>query len=697
MTDLHPNGPRNFATLMRDAVPLPRDVIERAMSLDTGHPALTELRLALGVDLDLTRANAAGLQAWPTGRTPDDAELARVLDAMYGAVTSPRQVRVVVTETGVELSTPREPIVVRGEAMAMWLFLENQTGTQADATRAGQRVIADPHRSGSVLLALTGVQQDVSSLQLNMDVAGRAQRIDVAVECHPTGTLRVSIAEDATGAPTAARVYLRDDLGPVWPDGAIFRRDFHGNVFFHADGAFEARVCGSAHLRVVRGIEYEPAVQEIAVAAGTTVETAVRCRRWSHMAAEGWYSGDVHVHLHYGGEYLLSPADAALVQRAEDVHFMNMMVANQGSGWVHDADNFTGSDHELSDSGHILRWGEEYRNNFYGHMCMFGIDELVPPIHSGFPNSDHAHDVPSNAEAAAHCHAVGGALSYAHPMFARSDLDRVFAPEHRLSVEAKELPVDAALGHIDAVDVLAYPANARETCTLWYRLLNCGLHLAATAGTDTFMNFCDQRMFSNPPAGDRVFASLDGAFMTNAFTTKSWCDAVRAGRTFVTNAPMLTLDVGGRRVGDEIGAEAGASLRVECSAKSAVPIDQIELLVNGEAVASARAGVGGREASLSHTLRVDESCWVALRASGGVHELVLHPEGAFAHTSPVYVTVAGAPVARAGDAAYFVEWIDRLIAMTEDRARFPSAAERDRVIATFRSGQAFFRRIAGAR
>jgi hypothetical protein len=181
------------------------------------------------------------------------------------------------------------------------------------------------------------------------------------------------------------------------------------------------------------------------------------------------------------------------------------MVANQGTGWVHDEPYFEGKSNALSTSDYVLRWGEEYRNNLYGHMCMFGISELVPPIYSGFPLSEHHHDVPSNADAADHCHRVGGTLSYAHPMFADIDLDRVFAPEHTYSVEAKELPIDAALGKIDAIDVMSYPGHELETCRFWYRLLNCGLRLTATAGTDTFMNTVDQDQFSNPPAGDRVW------------------------------------------------------------------------------------------------------------------------------------------------------------------------------------------------
>jgi hypothetical protein len=693
MSDTHPNGPRTFATSLRDAVPLPHEMIERLIAAEAGrHPTLTELRVALVLDLDLGLANDAARAAWPPrGTIPNDEDFARVIDEMYRAVTSSRLVRAEITDTGLHPSRVREPIVVRDEErLLLWVLADNRTDAgvrfSAEAHGEGLGGYVEPGRTGSALFDAGAMHPGSYLLPVMLVADGRPATIDLPIECRPSGLLRVLLLDDATGQAVAARVYLRDDVGPAWPAGATARRDVHGNAFFHAEGAFEARVSGTAHLRVVRGIEYEAGEYEIPVRVDATVDAPVRLRRWSHMAADGWYSGDVHVHLHYGGEYLLEPAAAALVQRAEDVNFLNMMVANQGSGWVHDAGSFTGGDHQLSGGEHILRWGEEYRNNFYGHMCMYGITSLVPPIYSGFPNSEHAHDLPSNAGAAAHCHAVGGTLSYAHPMFESGDLDRVFAEEHRLSVEAKELPVDAALGHIDALDVLAYPANTVETCALWYRLLNCGMRLAATAGTDTFMNFAVLDHFSNPPAGDRVFVRVDGAF-----TTESWCAGVRAGRTFVTNGPMLSLEVGDHQIGDEIESKAGDVLRIEAGAGSAVPIDRIELIVNGAVVASADAHGDGRHAALTQDLRVDGSCWIAVRAVGPEHELVLDSDGAFAHTSPVYVTVAGAAVAKREDAAYFVEWIERLIAMTEARARFPSDAERDRVIAQFREGQAYYR------
>ncbi len=684
--------PRTFASRLRDGAPLSLATVDRLVSLDTGrHPTLTELRSALGLELDISRADQAALDAWPArGIEPDDGALAGVLDAMYRSLSSPRIIRAAIDADGPTATRADGAIVIRDEERLVLLaFADNGTeasvefsaeahgegiGGHVEATRTGSALLdAGPMHPGSYLLPVMVVAN------------GRPTTIDLPIECRPSGVLNIRIVDDATGERVAVRVYLSDDVGDAWPAGAAIRRDRHGAAWFHADGGFSARVSGSARLRIVRGVEYEAEELEISVAADATVEREVRLRRWSHMATDGWYSGDVHVHLHYGGEYTLSPEDASLAQRAEDVHFLNMMVANQDSGHVHDAEFFEERPHAVSDSTHILQWGEEYRSSLLGHMCMFGIDELVPPIYSGFTNSEHPHDLPANATAAAHCHTVGGTLSYAHPMFGSGDLDRVFA--HARRVDAKELPVDAALGYVDAVDVMSYPANHLESAQLWYRLLNCGLRLAATAGTDTMMNLCDAGAFSNPPAGDRAFVRVDGAF-----STKSWCGGVKSGRTFVTNGPMLRLEVNGHAIGDEIAMRPGDVLRIEAEAGSQAPMDRIELIVNGVVAATAAAADGGRHASLSHELTATTSSWIALRARGPGHPLVLDAE-LFAHTSPIYVSVPDAPIPCATDAAYFIAWIDRLIALVESRGRFPSDAERDEMVALFRKGQANYRSL----
>ncbi len=698
---------RTLAAFLRDGAPLTSALAARLIALDTGrHPTLTELRLALGTDLDITRIGEAAQSAWPLHRDePADRELAAVLDAMYRAITSSRMIRVDVDTDAVAASRTPGVIVLRDEEhLVFHAFVDNRTGAviqfSAEAHGEGVGGFVEAERTGSALFDAGAMHPGSYLLPVLLVADGRPATVDVPIDCKPSGVLRVRIVDDETGERIAARVYLRDAVGPTWPAGTPIRVDVHGNTWFHADGSFEARISGKAAMRIVRGIEYEAADIDVVVGADRDVETTVRLKRWSHMAADGWYSGDVHVHLHYGGEYELTAADASLAQRAEDVHFLNMMVANQESGWVHDREHFTGTDSELSDTAHVLRWGEEYRNNLYGHMCLFGIDALVPPIYSGFRGSEHRHDLPANADAAAQARAAGGTISYAHPMFESIELDRVFAESH--TVEAKELPVDAALGHVDAVDVMSYPGHKLESAKLWYHLLNCGIRLAANAGTDTFMNCADQDEFSNPPAADRVFVRVDGEF-----TTQSWCEGVRQGRTFVTNAPMLHLEaIAGRddavyTIGDEIVAAVGDLVRVTAEAGSHVPMQRIDLIVNGAVVASEPAGRGGDHALLHHTITITESCWLAVRVTGAPHNLVLdpegniagQPEGVFAHTSPIYITVGTATLGVRDSAAYFVDWIDRLIAMSAEAGRYPSEVERDQVVALFRRGQEYYRAI----
>lgn len=708
----NPEAPRTFATALRDNISMTPEMAARLLALDDGgqspggpspggqsagrHPTLTEMRRALGLDLVLDSPwNPRAFERRFALLDPmsSDEELAERLDGLYRSIESTRLVRAEISDGGIRAVRAHEPIVIRqGEELSILVMADSQrdTGSEFSAELHGEGFggWVEARRTGSSLIHAGPVPVGSYLMPMLLVADGRPHTVDLPIECAAAGTLRVRIIDDATDTEVAARVVLTDGCGPAWPRDAIFRRDEHGDAWFHANGGFSAIVAGKARVRIVRGMEYEPFETEIDVPVEGVATLTARLTRWSHMQADGWHSGDVHVHLHYGGEWLLTPDDAALMQRAEDAHFVNMAVANQGSGVVHDESHFTGNPHASSGEHHQLQWGEEYRNNFYGHMCMFGLGALVPPIYCGFRPSEHPHDLPSNAGAARLAREHGGGVSYAHPLFGHGALDRVFMYSH--TVEAKELPVDAALGLIDAVDVMSYPGADVEVTRLWYRLLNCGLRLAATAGTDTFFNTCDAGEFSNPPAGNRAFVRIDGPLSAGA-----WRDGVRAGRTFVTNGPMLALTADGREIGDEIAAKAGETLVVEAEAGSHAPFDRLELIVNGDVVATAPATDGGTTAALRYELAVVESCWVAARASGSESRLV-YGGPVYAHTSPIYVTVGGSPVANAEDAAYFVEWTERLIAMTLEKGHYPDERSRDEVVATFREGQAVFgRMVAG--
>ena len=70
----------------------------------------------------------------------------------------------------------------------------------------------------------------------------------------------------------------------------------------------------------------------------------------------------------------------------------------------------------------------------------------------------------------------------------------------KASGAARELPIDAVLGVVHAVDLMSYNSDEDLSAELWYRLLNCGLKLSACVGTDALLD-----RSTEPLGGDRVY------------------------------------------------------------------------------------------------------------------------------------------------------------------------------------------------
>jgi hypothetical protein len=90
------------------------------------------------------------------------------------------------------------------------------------------------------------------------------------------------------------------------------------------------------------------------------------------------------------------------------------------------------------------------------------------------------------------------------------------------------------------------------------------------------------------------------------------------------------------------------------------------------------------------TLPVDRSGWYLLRAIGdSAHTPVLdvYP---YATTSPIYLTVGGAPIRSADDAKYFLAWLDRLAQGVATYPEFNSEAERAMVQAQIAAARRVF-------
>ncbi len=569
------------------------------------------------------------------------------------------------------VNRPERIVIAAGRVTNAPVIIENTSGSAVRIEgRSGVSTFAadlGPNRAGGYFLKLGGA------------VVLRAGEREISAtpetDARPLVRLRVRLI-DERGSPIAARVYLTAADGLAYaPKGAISRiAAMSAEYYFHAQGSFDFDLpAGKTLIEATRGQEYELALREIELKPGAPAEIELRLARWVDLASRGWYSADAHIHANYTAEHhqVITPEDVRIQTLAEDLNNANLMVANSSGAFLHDERYFEGKPHALTRPAYVMYWNEEMRNNGpYGHMCFFNLKTLVAPLYTGFKDTTYWEDYPANYTLAEGARKQGGAVTYAHPGY-QPTLD---------GASARELPVDLALGQIDAMDVLS---NNFEPATmeLWYRLLNCGFRLGISAGTDSFTNVADHYT----PGGGRVYARVSRPPSPVADWYADWIRSYRQGRTFASNGPAVSLSVDDKEPGDELRFPEGAArkLRVRASVETQLPVDSLDIIVNGK-VAATIAAKGERRVDLERALTLDRSSWIAARALGPWRRLVLNDAQVFAHTSPVYVRFGDRPAIVAEDVRFYIDWIERLIARVDQRGRFATPAHKQDVLDLFR-------------
>jgi hypothetical protein len=244
--------------------------------------------------------------------------------------------------------------------------------------------------------------------------------------------------------------------------------------------------------------------------------------------------------------------------------------------------------------------------------------------------------------------------------------------------------VDAALGKLDYMEIVGF-SDHKSTAAIWYRLLNLGFHLPAGAGTDATTNYAAP--IRGQVGFDRVYAWVPEW----PLTMELWLDALKKGRTFATNGPLVEFTLDGHRVGDELQYDSSQKT-VPFSAKlrSIVPIDHLEIVCNGHVVQTLKLDVARESADATGTLPLNESGWCVLRAYSDKDEYPVLDKYPYATTSPVYVTIEGRPQHSSEDAKYFAAWIGRTIEVTSQYPDWNSPEEKEYVMKRLREAQAIF-------
>jgi TolB protein len=550
----------------------------------------------------------------------------------------------------------------------------------------GKQLAFISNRSGNTRLWL----QDISG-GYRRELAPRERRY-----VHPRAHLEVLVSDDSTSSGMA-RVSVTDENGRFWAprnswihadDGFDRRQTRYEAHYFHdmQESSSEERAIdvppGKVTVEVMKGFEYQTERRIITLKDGESAEVKVELKplAWRKETEGHWISGDLHVHMNYGGTYVNDSWNLRAQAEAEDLGIVNNLIVNKEQRFP---DISYRGRHVEGDQDVLVVHGQEFHTSYWGHRGLLNLkDHLLLPGYAGYPNTAAASLYPMNADVYDMAHAQEALVGAVHPFDAVPD--PLANPRQRIT---DELPIDVALGKLDYMEIVGF-SDHRSTAAVWYKLLNLGFRIPAGAGTDATADYAAP--IRGQVGMDRVYAWVPEW----PLNVELWFEALKKGRTFATNGPLLEFTLGGQRVGDELKFD-GPRPAVPFSAKlrSIVPVDHLELVCNGRVVQSFLQDGLKDSADAQGTVPIKESGWCVLRASSDKAEYPVLDNYIYATTSPVYVTVGGKPPHSPEDARYFSAWVDRVVDTTLHYPDWNSPEEKESVLQRLREAKQIFEKM----
>jgi Tol biopolymer transport system component len=511
----------------------------------------------------------------------------------------------------------------------------------------------------------------------------------------PRTRIHISVV-DENGKPQFARISVTDQAGRFHAPAALRTWIQADDGYDRSKTPFEAHYfyAKSASLdvpeeplvvEVTKGFETRPIhrILDPSTASARDLTFHLKKLDWGGGPGPRWVSGDLHVHMNYGGSYR-NARDLLLSQaEGEGVRIVNNLVVNKEQRFPDIESALFGEIIKRFSEYAIELPGQEFHTSYWGHRGILGLkDHLLLPGYAGYPNTAAASLYPMNADVYDMAHRQGALVGAVHPF--DEEPDPFANPPQKIT---DELPVDVALGKLDYMEIVGF-SDHKSTAKVWYRLLNLGFRIPAGGGTDATTDY------AAPIRGQVGMARVYAAVTDGAVDVAAWMDSLKKGRTFATNGPLNEFTLAGKRVGDELRL-GGAQTAVAFTAKlrSIVPVDHLEVVCNGR-VEKTLALAGSRDSiDVAGTLPLKESGWCVLRASSDDAEYPVLDKYVYATTSPIYVTIGGKPALSPEDAKYFAAWIQQTIEVTSNYPDWDSSPEKEYVLKRLAEAKAVYEKL----
>jgi hypothetical protein len=395
-------------------------------------------------------------------------------------------------------------------------------------------------------------------------------------------------------------------------------------------------------------------------------------------ALKGWRSANTHLHImklsrEECDRYLseIPPAD-----RLEALFVSHLERAVVDATYI--TNRYTTADLSLlaKKTGVLFGWGEEHRHNMsgnsegFGHVMLLNIQKLIQPVSIGQGIMKQGTDGIPLQRGIRSAKKDGASIIWCHNGWGRESLPNIVTK------------------HVDAVNI--FDGGTRSSYQdSFYRYLNAGLRIPFSTGTDWSLY-----EFS------RVYVHC-----TDEFTIQNWLKSLSAGRSFITNGPLLTLTVNSQNIGDSVSLSGtDRQIHVQASAMARRHFDRLEVILNGDVIRTVHCEPRGNHwiARIDEVISLDRPGWIAVRTpppsvpGHSVHVKATsqneYGREMFSHTSPVYLEIDGRRHFDIDSATDLLREMMRNREIIDGEYHFADAHERAHVLEVHDDGIAEFQR-----
>ena len=468
-------------------------------------------------------------------------------------------------------------------------------------------------------------------------------------------TLRV---RDEKGEPSIASFTIKDLQGRIYPNPSKrLAPDFPFQPqVYRADGEQVRLPDGYYSIEYGGGPEFYRRTKELPIEGNAPREISFQLQRWIDPSKYGWWSGDHHVHAS-GCSHYKNPTEGVhpedMIRQILGENLNIGAVLTWGPSWYYQKQFFSSKDHQLSKAERVMHYDVEvsgFPSSHAGHLVLLGLQE------DDYPGTTRVDEWPSwDLPVLQWGQRQGAIVGFSHSgwgLQVKSDKLPNYEMPGFDGIGANEFIVDVTHDAVDFISTVDTPSVWE--LNIWYHTLNVGFRSRVSGETD-FPCIYDDKVGLG-----RSYVKLD------RLTYQGWIEGVRDGRCYVSEGKSHLMDfaVNGVEVGtndSEVHLKGPQKVRV--TAKTAAFLDRypdptffdlgyaekpywdverarvpntrevpVELIVNGEAVASQNLLADGQVREMSFDVTIDKSSWIALR---------ILPSS---HTNPIFALVDDKPI-----------------------------------------------------